>query len=163
MSVYVTVSPTATWTNDLDSPRRAAWYFAGAQQMIGLGGHTANTADLGHRRYDQVAFPSAKVYFFDRGARHFTPRAVYWNYRDQKQPILYFDGVVRTTRTGAANPGWDWQRPNSPFAYSYLVDFTQPNFQWHPGRPAGEANGTVSFYGAFWATTRDGLAGRDFQ
>ena len=156
------VAPTATWTNDLHSPTRLAWYFNGPLSLVAQGGHTAGQTDLGHRRFDQVAFPSSKVQLHDRGARHFTPRAVYWGFADTKQPVLFFDGVVRTVRTGNAYLGWDPLSPDRNIPYSYSVDFTPSLFQWHPGRPEGETRGQLLFDAARWALTRDGLAGRDF-
>lgn len=155
------VMPTAAWTNDFDTNVRSAWYFNGETSLVRLGGHTPGTTSLGHRTYDQVAFPSAKVHFYDRGARHFTPHSVYWGFVEQKQPLLFFDGVVRTTRTGAADPGWSYPNRQSPLPLVYGVDFTPATFQWHPGRPEGETRNPILFNGARWAATRDGLAGRD--
>lgn len=154
-------APTAVWTNDRHSESRAAWYFSDALVFTRLGGHTPKSPDVGHRREDQVAFPAAKAFYADRGARHFTPRAVYWGFPDQKQPILYFDGVVRTTRTGAVDLGWEWNNPDNRFiSHSYAVNFGTPGFAWYPGPPDGDQR-TYFFSASYWACTRNGLGGRD--
>lgn len=142
-----------------DGNQGCFWTFNDATSFVSFGAHLPG--DVGRRRYDQAAFPSAKVHFADRGARHFTPRAVYWGFAEAKQPILYLDGVVRTTRTGATDPGWNWTNPRLPGSYPYQVNFTAPLFDWHPGRPDGETRTTVQFPAAYWWTTRHGLAGRD--
>ena len=148
--------PTHAWSQDdpYDIFDHRVSVFEGASRLVTYGTHHESTIDHGNRRYDEVAYPAAKVHFADRGARHFTPRAVYWGFADQKQPVLYFDGVVRTTRTGAANPGWDWNNPDSQFSsHAYLVNFATPNFAWYPGSPSGDLR-TYAFSASFWACTR---------
>lgn len=153
---------TYTWSADRPSKGTAASYFFSATMTSGLGGFTPGQSNYGQRSLSDVAFPSAKVYLWDRGARHFTPTAVYWNFAEAKQPMLYFDGATRTTRTGGTERGWDWQQPDQQsrfWDYEYSV-FLQ-NDRWQPGFPGGSPIGRSLFTAAHFATTREGLRGRD--
>ena len=156
--------PTHAWSQDdpYDIFDHRVSVFEGASRLVTYGTHHEGTIDHGNRRYDEVAYPAAKVHFADRGARHFTPRAVYTGLPEAKQPILYFDGVVRTTRTGAMDPGWNPWRPGEAFSYSYVFDNSSPFFDWFPGFAAG-SRGAVTLNAAYWQCTRDGLAGRDLR
>lgn len=156
------VMGTSAWSNDRHSNSSGAWYMASANGSQRNGGLTLNRGDIGHRRIAEVMFPSRKVHFWDRGARHFVPRAVYWNFENMKQPMLYFDGATRTTRTGATDRGWDWNRPDSltnSYRYTYTISTAQE--EWQPGFPSSQARGSQTFSAAFFATTRGGLKGFD--
>ncbi len=156
---------TYTWSPDrpdINGGSNGAWYFLSSRFSVRVGGFTRGRGDVGYRSLSNVAFPSSKIYLWDRGARHFTPTAVYWNFADTKQPMLYFDGSTRTTRSGATNRGWDWNKPNSPDAsleYEYTI--SSRNEEWQSGFPNGLARGSTIFNAAHFATTREGLQGRD--
>lgn len=160
MSSY-TVS-THVWSHDdpYDVIDHRVSVFDSALVIRTSGTHREGATDHGNRRYDEVAFPSAKVHFADRGARHFTPRPVYTGLPEAKHPVLYFDGVVRTTRTGGMNPGWDPRRAGPLYTYSYIFNNSSPFFDWFPGFADG-SRGAVALNAAFWQCTRDGLAGLD--
>jgi hypothetical protein len=156
---------TYAWSPDrAGNPSPGAWFFTSASLLTRLGGHTSNRGDLGYRSLNDVAFPDSKVYMWDRGSRHFTPTAVYWGFVQTKQPMLFFDGATRTIRTGATARGWDWQTPNNPNrAFSYQYAINNPNDQWQPGFPNGQPSGFANFAAAHFATTREGLTGRDLM
>jgi hypothetical protein len=154
-----------TWSADRPSEATSSWNFTSASMYTSLGGFTRDVSNFGNRRLSQIRFPSTKVYLWDRGARHFTPTAVYWNFADTKQPMLFFDGGVintRTTRTGSTLRGWDWQRPNNPnTTWSYRYQIESRNQEWQPGFPNGQPRGNATFSAAHFATTREGLSGTD--
>lgn len=162
-SSYVT--GTSTWSNDRHSNTAGAWYFQGPTFGLRRGG-VGPQGDVGHRRLAEVAFPASKIDMWDRGARHFVQagvRGLYWGYDAAKHPALFFDGVVRTVRTGSTNPGWDPDRPDRDSSYAYQVDFSPREFLWHPGPPTGDPHTTAVFNAAHFAATRNGLAGNDLR
>src|SRR5690606_23487641 len=68
---------------------------------------TPGTAQLGDTRMGAITFPSAKVHLMDSHQRHFSNREPrFYAYTDARQPLLFFDGSVRTEITGDGNPGW---------------------------------------------------------
>lgn len=143
---------TYAWGNDSPANNAGYWQYGGVRTYVRSGGYTPGHGDIGWRRRSEVAFPSAKVELWDRGSRHFTPRAVFWGFPQTKQPVLFFDGVVRTTRTGAAG---------RPDRFSYSFDFTTADARWLPGRPDGDASVPSVFASAYLAITENGLRGRD--
>lgn len=156
------MSGPSDWSNDVHTNEAGAFHFLYSNLYQRLGGVTPGRGDLGHRQTSEVVSPSRKIAFWDRGSRHFTSSAVYWNFANAKQPVLFYDGVVRTVRTGATAPGWDWNLPNRPDrTHMYTVDFRGRDMSWQPGRPAGDDRPTVLFTAAHFATTRNGLAGVD--
>lgn len=153
---------THVWSANRATAGTQAWFYANATQLQSSGGFTTDRSAYGQRRLSEVAFPSAKVYMWDRGSRHFTPTAVFWNFAQTKQPMLFFDGATRTIRTGATDRGWDWLQPNNRGAsWSYTYSISTRNEEWQPGFPSGNPRGTATMNAAHFATTREGLAGRD--
>lgn len=162
-SSYIT--GTSTWSNDRHSNAAGAWYFQGPIFSLRQGG-VGPQGDVGHRRLSEVAFPSSKIDMWDRGSRHFAQagvRGLYWGFDSAKHPALFFDGVVRTVRTGSTNPGWDPSRLDSQRSFAYFVTFSSREFLWHPGPPTGDQRSTVTFNAAYFAATRNGLAGNDLR
>lgn len=156
---------TYIWSADLSSPNTTAWHFTDNRTYTRMGGFTSGRSAFGQRLLSEVRFPSSKIYLWDRGARHFTPTAVYWNFQETKQPMLYFDGGVittRTTRTGTTRHGWNWNAPSqlgSPWVY--IFNLFSANDEWQPGFPDGSSQGQARMTAAYFATTRDGLRGSD--
>jgi|GEM_PF-779921 len=152
----------SAWSNDRFSSTAGAWNMNNATTFIRRGGLTPNRGDIGHRRMSEVMFPGRKVHLWDRGARHFVTRAVYWNFENTKQPMLYFDGATRTTRTGATDRGWDWANPDIPNrTFNYVFEINSAAQEWMPGFPNGQARGSQVFSAAYFAMTRGGLKGFD--
>jgi hypothetical protein len=153
---------TYTWSPDRSSSTTEAWYFSGALSAQGQGTFSAATSRFGQRRLTEVAFPAQKVYLWDRGSRHFTPRAVYWNYPETKQPLMYFDGASRTTRTANTRVGWDWIQPNRQnVSFDYTYTIRNYSESWQPGDREWEFPFSRTMTAAHYATTREGLVGRD--
>jgi prepilin-type N-terminal cleavage/methylation domain-containing protein len=116
--------------------------------------YTPGTAQLGDTRHGAVNFPSSKVHLMDSHQRHFSnkePR--FYAYKDARQPLLFFDGSVRTEITGEGNEGW---MPNSPKGgptrFRYVPDV------WEGPAPVGSESLVIGHYR--W--TRGGLAGLDY-
>jgi hypothetical protein len=152
---------TYTWSPDRRTDRLGTWAFAGEGVYVRGGAWTPNRGDLGYRSLSDVANPSSKIYLWDRGARHFTPTAVYWNFAGMKQPMMYFDGASRTTLTNAIRPGWDPLNPDRATTIEYSYAIFSVNETWRPGFPDGSPFGSAEFPAARQQTTREGLAGRD--
>lgn len=115
-----------------------------------------NRAWLGHRRYDEVAYPSHKAMMFDSHQRHFGQRVAYFGLAEARVPVLNVDGSLAVRSGGEANPGWDSQNPGSslPVTYYYSPAPHEP--------PAMSPSGSDTVMGRIrW--TRRGLGGRDFD
>lgn len=115
---------------------------------------------MGQRRFDEVSFPSQKVFLFDQFARHDRSVALWYAYAQAKQPLGFFDGSVRNLRTGDSQAGWNPETPNSPAptVYSYnpsvgQVAFNTPTLS---GNPVDQVTG-------YYRWTRLGLHGLDYS
>jgi prepilin-type N-terminal cleavage/methylation domain-containing protein len=69
------------------------------------GGTSPGQMALGTRRLSEVAFPSAKVWMFDLYDRHYFKRMIWHGYLEARQPLLFFDGSVRTFQTRDSRDG----------------------------------------------------------
>jgi hypothetical protein len=111
---------------------------------------------LGHRRLDEVRFPSAKVFLHESNDRFYDARQPYFLYPEARVPVALFDGSVSVRSINQANQGFQPNLPNSsaPTRVNYVPD---PAWETPPLR-----GGLSEFiYGAIrW--TRSGLRGRDF-
>ncbi|GAB4385384.1 MAG: hypothetical protein Kow0022_11070 [Phycisphaerales bacterium] len=124
----------------------------GAFEPISQHGQSIWTFDradryLMSRRFTEVAFPSAKAHMFDSFDRHFWKGELFYADERASQPILFFDGSVRTRATSQGNRGFRPREPASP----------EPSimFDIQPGV------GTTEYRG-FYRWTRGGLRGVDF-
>lgn len=99
------------------------------------------------RRISDVAFPSGKAHMFDSFDRHQSNEDLFYADQRASQPLLFFDGSVRTRATSQSNRGFRPRDPTSPEP-SVMVD-VQPGV------------GTTEYFGHYrW--TRGGLRGLDF-
>lgn len=152
---------TCSWSNDINTANSGAYVFLDATSIQRRGPVSAQ-GDVGYRRMSEVRDPSRKVHMWDRGARHSVKKPVYWNYDGVKQPLLCFDGSVVSKLTSQTLPGWNWYQPtnaNSTYDYTYTMDSQR---QWLPGLLNGQPAGSQRFTAAYFATTRNGLQGRDW-
>jgi prepilin-type N-terminal cleavage/methylation domain-containing protein/prepilin-type processing-associated H-X9-DG protein len=112
------------------------------------------------RRIDQVAFPSGKV------AQHEEfdwPNKLSYYYPESKINMLFFDGSVRTERTGDSNPGWDPARPDDQNATTE-VPYITIDKDFFPA-PQNDADGDFqddNTYPGHYGWTRKGLRGIDY-
>jgi prepilin-type N-terminal cleavage/methylation domain-containing protein len=120
-------------------------------------------AKLQRRRMSQVTFPGSKVFLMDSHDRHFASKneplfedgfaagyeeqALYYAIENAEQPLLFFDGSVRTKRTDDSNPGFDPRDPTNPDPTRVLYG--------HPSPDKRLVNG-------WYRWTRGGLRGVDF-
>ncbi len=109
---------------------------------------------LGRRKYLQVAYPSMKVYMFEEFDRFTDREGLYFAYPESRNNLQFFDGSVRTERTGDANPGWNPSAPNTVWRQRYIPLHTFP-------LPKGGFDETTTYCQRYrW--TRHGLQGIDF-
>lgn len=106
-----------------------------------------------------VAFPSAKVFFFDHADRHIAPQATHYAIPGATLPAAFFDASVRVVRADDANTPWQPRTPASPDPSQYTYT---PN-AWDPlaGVPPPPPFGSILLSDPF-RYTRDGLLGIDF-
>ncbi len=124
-------------------------------QMVGAF-HTV----AGKRRYDEVAYPGAKVMMFEQFQRFFGPREAFALYPEARVPALLSDGSVSVRRTGESNLGANPTRPTSALtmSVSYDAGIGAAN-TWDP-KPLYFSSDSLD--GRFrW--TRYGMRGRDFD
>jgi prepilin-type N-terminal cleavage/methylation domain-containing protein len=153
------------WSKDYHKPTQGAWYFANHRGYVRIGGRSPK-GDIGGRVFSDVRFPAEKVKDFDRASRHYTKKEIYWNYDDARQPLSFFDGSVRVRITGDSNRGWDYSAPRNmreTHNYRYVNDGTDgaPG-EWLPLLRDG-TRGFANFAASYYATTRGGLEGVDFN
>ncbi len=127
---------------------------AGQHNQYTMGSPTRTK--LGDRKLADVAFPQNKVFNYERYARHFSKRPLYYAYPQVKAPLLFFDGSVTTRRTADSNKGF---RPNSPTATVPLTYLYSPD-PWEP-RPLN-ASAASELVTGHYQWTRAGLKGVDF-
>ncbi|KAA0212775.1 MAG: prepilin-type N-terminal cleavage/methylation domain-containing protein [Leptolyngbya sp. PLA3] len=69
---------------------------------------------LATRRASEVVFPSGKAHMFDSFGRHNGGEVLFYADERASQPILFFDGSVRTEETSESNRGFRPREPGSP-------------------------------------------------
>ena len=149
--------PGAMWSGDAVDLYGSAWGPVDANFWTGVGAWRPG-GRIGWRKWSDVIFPSDKVAVFDEANRHAGRRQFFWNYDDCVQPLVFFDGHVAVKKTGDSNIGADFRsaRNGQPLAYTY----TPANYQ--PALRDGSINGSVTFRGMYYLTTRGGLRGNDY-
>ncbi len=120
------------------------------------------TVKFQRRRMSQVTFPGSKVFLMDTHDRHFARKdhpffesggfgfaegALYYAIEDAKQPVLFFDGSVRTVLTSDSNPGYNPKDPTNPEPSPVIYGHPSPNKR---------------FVNGWYRWTRGGLRGVDF-
>ncbi|MEM1185628.1 MAG: type II secretion system protein [Planctomycetota bacterium] len=136
---------------------------AALAQLSSGASYSVTNATFLRRRSTEVSFPGSKVFLMDDYDRHFAnpthPKhdrsiagfdgedALYYAVEDAKQPLLFFDGSVRSKRTDEGNPGYNPQDPTDPDPQQILYGHPSPNRFVHAG---------------WYRWTRGGLRGVDF-
>ncbi len=138
----------------------------------------ANPNVVGKRKWTDILSPAAKVIIHDAEARHFGKRSWHSTYPEAQQPLLFFDGHVKTYKNGipsvtgntlpfgaqrkgnAVNPGWDPRVvPANAIAKSLTYDNPEP---WEAPLRNGTWTGSDQTMGYF-RYTRGGLKGIDVE
>ncbi len=131
---------------------------------------------VGKRKNANLTDPSAKVMMFDQESRHYGKRNWYCGYAESKQPLVFFDGHVRTYQNGTPSPtgvvwpgfgqqmrgndvniGWDPYTPNTNAVVQH--PYGNPE-DWEAPLRNGSRTGSDTVYGYF-RYTRGGLRGVD--
>ncbi len=112
--------------------------------------NTQGANNLGGLVASAVAYPSNKVFMYDRYSRHFGQRQLFFAYPDARVPVGMFDSSVSVRQNSDANDG-----------YSASARVTYRPDTWEPptrlGIPAESGLRTK------WAFTVGGLNGFDFN
>ena len=111
---------------------------------------------LGGRKYTEVSFPGAKVFFFEFHDRHSPGPDAFYAYPEARSNQLFFDNSVRAERTGASNPGFD---PNNPSGVAPAVVYDPAPGAADPP-PLHDPDGDTLKGHYRW--TRGGLRGVDY-
>ncbi len=143
----------AAWTSDKRE---------GTQNTVEQYGNDHNlfyyyNSPLGRRKLNEVAFPSQKVLQFEFISRHSGKRALFYAYPDAVVPLLFWDGSVRTKKTGDANQGFQPNSPANVFPTQFRYDPTILGVE--PPTRSGQPFDIVKGY---YRWTRGGLKGVDF-
>jgi hypothetical protein len=111
---------------------------------------------LGHRRMDEVRYPSHKAMLYETNQRFFGSRELFFMYPEARVPVLTADGSAGVRSIARANLGF---QPNSPSnSLPTRVNYV-PETTWEA--PTANGGATEFVYGVIrW--TRSGLRGRDF-
>lgn len=130
--------------------------------------NTPGAARFGGRLLGEVAHPSLKVHLMDQEARHDSRQSRLYAVVGAAQPLLFFDGSVKTKRTGGevyqhlkmnrlmvGNEGW---RPNEPSSVEPTIMRYAPEI-WEARVSTGALVEEVRGY---FRWTREGLDGVDF-
>lgn len=144
--------PTA-WSEDMRTDGvETVMQFTGDHNLFYVGG-----LPLGKRKYHQIAFPSQKVGVFEFITRHAGRKPLFFAYNDAVAPLMFWDGSVRSKRTGDANPGF---QPNSPAsAFPTQFNYTPQILGFEPPTRSGAPMEIVTGY---YRWTRGGLKGIDY-
>ncbi|MEZ6241748.1 MAG: prepilin-type N-terminal cleavage/methylation domain-containing protein [Phycisphaerales bacterium] len=111
---------------------------------------------LGGRRMDEVAFPGAKVFFFEFHDRHSAGRPAFYAYPQAKGNQLFFDASVRAEKTANSNPGFD---PNDPSGVAPAVVYDPAPGAADPPPLHNPLGDTLKGH---YRWTRGGLRGVDY-
>ncbi|MEL7471912.1 MAG: type II secretion system protein [Planctomycetota bacterium] len=88
-----------------------------------------------------VAHPSGKVHVYDLMDRHSGAEARHYAVDGARQPLLFFDGSVRTLAIEDARDGWQPERPDEPNGYRFQLvrdgPSYSPRFRWTRGGLVG--------------------------
>ncbi len=117
---------------------------------------TPNTAQLGNRRYTQVAFPAGKVLQFEEFDRLSNRQGLWFAYPDANCNLSFFDGSVRREQTANANPGWN------PGPGMRNQEWRQKYVPLHTFPAPKTGLGETTTYCQRYRWTRHGLRGIDF-
>lgn len=111
----------------------------------------------GNRRQGDVTFADRKVWLWDEWQRHVGRYTPYMAYTDTVNDVVFFDGSVRTIRTGRTNRGF---QPNNPTVYgpNGATVYSYQPAAWEP--PARSPSGSDTVLG-YYKWTRGGLKGID--
>ena len=142
-----------SWSPDMRIPGRQTVWPSNNHNLF----HVPTRTAYGDRGLNEVTFPSSKVATFDFNDRH-SPRQPFYAYEEAKSTMLFFDGSVRSKRTGDGNEGFQPNRPSAsaPSFFSYnpsILGFEPPTLS---GNRSDRVKG-------FYRWTRGGLKGVDFD
>ncbi len=133
----------------------------GVYQPIG-GEHNryvTTATNLGTRKLGDVSFTAQKVLYFDGQSRHFAKRQQFYAYESSRAPILFFDGSVRTVRTGDCNKGFYPPNPTNMTQFTRVMYTPDGGLNsWESLPLNGQATQLVTSY---YQWTRAGLKGVD--
>lgn len=164
--------------NDWATPFGRLWGYSSTYQIIpaawsfdtsGPGGATVSqyTEDhnlfwvgsrpWGKRRMSEVQFPANKTLVFEYFDRHNGKQHLYYAYEQAIPTLMFWDGHVRSHRTGDANRGF---LPNSPSAAQPTI------FKYIPGilgvEPPTLSGAAFDIVTGYHRWTRGGLEGVDY-
>jgi prepilin-type N-terminal cleavage/methylation domain-containing protein len=147
------------WTPDRDVGSAVTVSQNLTDQDLYLIPQSALVTPMGRRYFEEVAFPSQKVFLFDLFARHDRKQPIWHAYAQASQPLSFFDGSVRYLKTGDSDPGWQPHAPTNtaPTVYRYDPQVGQVAFNYPTlsGAPFDMVTG-------YYRWTRDGLRGVDY-
>ena len=148
-----------SWSPDkhLSGSRRTLSQVLDRHQIYNGGGPSPAQLPLGQRKFEEVAYPSQKVAFFDLYDRHLYRRMIFYAYEVARQPLAFFDSSVRTLSTRDAKVGFNPDAPNGPTIYQYnpstgFVGYDPPTLS---GAPSDTVRG-------YYRWTKNGLQGYDY-
>lgn len=175
----------AAWTPDWNTGNRRTIGQIVTSHHLYTGGSVPSPYVIGERRLPDVLFPSNKVWFYDLYDRHYFKRrsgmSMIWHgYGVARQPLLFFDGSVRSYRTSDARDGLvrpDLLSPATNATDKRYIDdpksapmdrkvynYTPPTGwrQYDPPRLTGQTTGSDQVLGKYrW--TAGGLRGYDYS
>jgi prepilin-type N-terminal cleavage/methylation domain-containing protein len=126
--------------------------YAGAHLLYS---YSPSATRLGNRQLADVLFPASKVWIFDLFDRHHYKRQIWHAYRQAQQPLLFFDGSVRSMKTEKSNRGWLSSSPGTAAVTNYLYYPTPQEPKTLSGAPNEQVTGHFRW-------TRGGIRGVDF-
>jgi prepilin-type N-terminal cleavage/methylation domain-containing protein len=112
---------------------------------------------LGSRKQSDVAFPSQKVFLFDRIDRHSSRQHKFFAQQTSQQPVLLFDGSVRSQLIDTVNLAIDPLYPRGSFGMPVHLSAI-----YSPAAVYNEPTHGVSSGNARYWFTAGGLKGIDF-
>jgi prepilin-type N-terminal cleavage/methylation domain-containing protein len=141
------------WSSD--APGQLVWPAEDSTVLINVANFRRT-----QRRIDQVAFPSGKVAQFEEFD---WPAQLHHSYPEADSNLLFFDGSVRSERTGDANPGWDPQNPSDQTATT-AVPYVPIDVDFFPAAQNDENGDQIedNAYPGYYGWTRKGLRGIDY-
>ena len=125
------------------------------------GTDVVRTLRLQVRRFDEVTFPSQKVYMFDYIDRHSARRPLWYAYAQSRVPLALFDGSVRIARTADAKPGG---RPDQPWLTNPTTYRYDPRYApgWEGFDPPSLTGDRFEQMTGYYVWTLRGIRGTDF-
>jgi prepilin-type N-terminal cleavage/methylation domain-containing protein len=145
----------SAWSRDQTGPDgRTVTQFAEDHNLFLTG-----DLPLGGRRATDILFPSSKVGVFEFISRHGGKVPLYHAMDDAQVPLMFWDGAVRTRRTGDANIGWDPNAPTRNWQFPMFYYYDPRILGFEP--PARDPSGRDLVRG-YYRWTRKGLRGVDY-